>query len=449
MNVKVKSVSIRQFLVLLIIRCLYCALTVIVLDGLWYSGSGGYHIYFNISKEVLALLVFIVQIYIYLSICIEGNFKKNFMNALLLLYFVPMNASFSINDLPYEYFVLTTIYFFLVLYALAINIKKENHSYRTTVNLLNNNTLNTVFFIVCVLFILYKISYNGFEFSLSMDGEWVYGNRAARVEYDSAIAGTMQAYLLVILEKLASYVAPVYLFSALRRRKFIPLLVSSLCILSQYAVSSSKTTLFFVVIVIGVLVCCEHFDMRRFEQIFQKAMLVLLGICCVEYIFSKTGPIFMYIVRRTMYLPAWINSMYYDFFSGNAKLHWSQSAIILQKFIPGKYDQSVLELISNNYFAGQAVSPNSGMFAEAFMQFGFWGCIVYGVLFLLLFNWVEKVYSNYEMGVGVIVALNAAIQIINVPMLRTDFVLSFGVFTFVLWFVPKICYKKSAPHLVC
>lgn len=439
MSLSLIKFSGKQFCVILLIRILYSYLAVKVLDGLWYSGSGGYYIEFSLNKEIISIILFITLIYFYLRMKIESILKKTLLNVLVILYFIPLNASFSLNNLSYKYLILTSLYFLFIVLALSIVTKKEHYQRkRQSSFILEDTHLNVIFFLICISFICYKLFYNGLSLNLTLDTESVYANRSLAVEYKNMMSGSLKAYIITIFECLTSYVAPIYLMIALERKKIFSAIVAILCILAEFSISSGKATIFFVGIVIYIYWVEKKGGVYDFEKTFRYAVLSLLIFCCIEAIFFRVGTIYMYIVRRTMYIPAWLNGMYYDYFSTNEKLHWSQSAFLLQNIIPDNYSESVLELISNNYFNGYLGSANTGMFAEAYMQWGQLGIVIYPILFLIVFNSANKVYEKYGKGIVIVVIIDAAIQLTNIPLLRTDFLLSFGSFTILLWIVSKV-----------
>lgn len=82
-------------------------------------------------------------------------------------------------------------------------------------------------------------------------------------------------------------------------------------------------------------------------------------------------------------------------------------------------------MINNNYFGGYVPSPNTGLFADAYMNFGIIGIIIYPLLISFVLNKSEGIYRKYGLGIMTVMAVKLAIHLTNVPLLRTDFVLSY------------------------
>ena len=139
-----------------------------------------------------------------------------------------------------------------------------------------------------------------------------------------------------------------------------------------------------------------------------------------------------------MYLPAWLNTLYFDFFSVNASVCWTQDVFILQRILTPVYEVSPIKIISEAYFRGQIPSPNTGMFAEAITHFGTIGIFIYPILITLMLKFSNSVYRKHESFIACAVAVKLLLQITNVSMVRTDFVLSFFLFTILLWLLSKM-----------
>ena len=174
-----------------------------------------------------------------------------------------------------------------------------------------------------------------------------------------------------------------------------------------------------------------------------KNILILFVIAIIDSMFVHSNALFMSILRRTMYIPVWMGALYYDYFTTHAPMLFSDSAIILQAIIPAQHESGALDLISKAYFNGVVPSPNTGMFAESIMQLGYIGIVVYPLIVSAIVQWCGSSYEELGKEVALVVAAKAAIQMINVPILRTDFVLSFVLLAIVIWAIMKKQRSKA------
>ncbi|MBC5682824.1 MULTISPECIES: hypothetical protein [Ruminococcus] len=447
---KIKNSSI---LFLLIIRITYVITTIKILDGLWYYG-GGYDINFNSLKEVLALCSFVIMAFYFRENYYANNFKSVVIKVLFILYYIPLNASFSIHNQTMEYFVLTNSYFFLLMFfcckamkigAITISTKSEkgfktyaNYNQEKILDLLNKRAVRVVLFLICLICIVYKISYNGFTFALNIFSDSVYTTRESYVETMNAIDSTAVGYIATLIMNLAGYTVPFYLYLAIKKKNYFAGLVSVICLVSIFSVNSSKSAMIFIVIVFAIAFLEKRGGVDKFSSYFEVGIFLLLITSLLVYLIFKRYDFYFLILRREMFLPSWLDTKYYAFFENGPKILWSQGTFLLQKIIPSTYSEGYLKMINDNYFGGYVPSPNTGLFADAYMNLGIVGVLTYPMLISYVLNKSDGIYQEYGSGIMNVMAVKLAIHLTNVPLLRTDFILSYFLFTFVLWFVSKV-----------
>lgn len=434
-----------QLLELLAIKYLYELLCVVILSDAWYTGYGSYGIHFVIWKELLASLAFATVAVLYLRLPPLNGFAGTVVHFLLILHYIPVNSAFAMNDTSFGFFALSNLYFlFLMLlvydvgYYLRGKEKKIPRRLFHSKSGLRDPLVGLFCGVVCVLFIIHKLSYNGLRFSLTISGDTVYTNRAAYQVYLDATGGTVYAYVLAFVRYTATYVTPFFILRSLKLKRPASVLIGAVAVLSMFAVSSEKGKLFTAMIAVGVYFLYRLKLHTKIKRIFTVGVLFALVLCVLSHFILKNDQVFTLLVRREMYLPGWLNTLYYDFFCHNEKIKWSQSVFLLQKVLPSAYSSAPIELISQAYFNGQVPSPNTGMFAEAYMHFGALGIAVYPVLICGLLYFSQLVTAPYGWAVQVLLAAQVAISMVNVPITRTDFVLSYILLILVLWLAPKV-----------
>lgn len=426
------------------IKLMYIALTVALLSGKWYVGHGSYDIVFCWWKELIASAVFFGVSSAYVRL----DFGKGLLSAtthlLFLFYYIPLNSAFAVNDASFGFFLMSNGYFVVLLAALyaanRFNVRTTTPSARllSPKPLYSGRLIRLFCAALCVLFILHKLSYNGLSLSLSFQSEDVYGNRSEYTEYLQSISGTVWSYLLSILRNLAPTVLPFYILISLQRKKVLPLVLSGLCMLAAFSVSSEKSKLLMPMVAVGIFILHKLNVTSHFKRVSEVGVLCLLSACSLLAIVGANG-LYTLLVRREMYMPAWLNTLYYDYFSQHAKVFWSQDVFLLDNLIPSSYEISPLYVISNEYFAGLVPSPNTGMFADAYLQFGAIGAlIIYPVLLAALIGFAERAVEPYGKAVSALISFQLVLKLNNVPLLRTDMVLSSITFLVFLWILPRL-----------
>ena len=439
-----------HIILLVLIRIIYTILCNLELADLWYEGYGSYGINFNFSKELLSLLSCVFVIMFYYKLTFKGKMLKSFMLLFMILYYIPLSATFSLNNASYGFWLLSTVFCLLVIFMTSklSNIIPDNNLYSNKDNSEKLVSIRIFCFIMCILYILYKLSYNGLTLSVSIESDTVYSNRAIYQQYLDGMSGSLFAYFLSILRNSISYIAPFYLFISMLNKKYLGVFISLLTILSIFSVSSGKSTLIFLFVVL-VLYLLQRIQLDQyFDDIVIVGMLMFLLFCLVEFVFSDSRPLFMLLIRREMYLPAWLNQLYYNYFSTHDKVWFTDSAFILQTILPDRLNDTPVSLISNAFFQGEIPSPNTGLFAEAYMQAGILGVIGFPVLIGLMLVVMNLIYKNFNFSVQLLIVIKLILQITNVPVLRTDFMLSFVLFSVIIFILQKINLCKIKKEYV-
>lgn len=427
---------------LLLLRYLYIILVVNILKDAWYSGTGGYGISFNLEKELVSVTVYfgIVLVFARLYSMQKTSFSQNIAVILMILYFIPLSCSFSLNNLSYIYFFSTTLFTALVLFLLCRKNKTSAEGFDASniESFKNNKTINIVCATLCIILIVYKLSYNGLDFNLSLDSDDVYSNRADYAEYRSMISGSIFAYFLVVLLNVCEYVAPIYCYLSIKQKNYFGAALALITIVSSFSLASGKGGLLFLGVLVLVLFADKlQIKLNNPSILITSVMMVLFIVAVIDFLFIHSNVLFSSIIRRVMYIPAWMGTFYYDFFTNNLPLFFSDSAIGLQIIIPTQYESGVLNLISQTYFQGTVPSPNTGLFAEAIMQLGYLGVVVFPFIISVILRSCGSVYEKMGKGIALLVATKAAIQLMNVPILRTDFILSFVLLAVVFAMIMK------------
>lgn len=445
-NLTINS-KVLEFTKLLCIRILYSILTVQNLSGRFYAGTGGYHIDFVGYKEAISLLVFLFVTVVYLNNRYTKHLAGLLGNLLYIIYYIPINASYSLNNTTTCYFILSNMFFIMLLITISkvdrINKRIEKESEPIWTQLYGGKILRVleVFcLVICILFIMYKITYNGLKFNLSFDD--VYDRREVRSIYLIQYSRTIVGYAIALLSSLVDFVNPLYLYISLERKRIMSSLIAFISILSQFSVSSNKGSVLIVIVVLYVLWCEKKNKTFNIAKNVRSGVLILFLMCEIEFLLTGFSNMYSFFVRRILYIPSWLNYLYFDFFSVNKKILFSDSTFLLQMFIDKKYQYTPIQLISKTYFNGAMPSPNTGLFAEAYMQLGVIGLFLFQIIYFYFLLNAQKIYKKIGLGFETTIAIGLALKVTNVPILRTDFMLSYVLATVIISFGMHIKMKN-------
>ena len=410
---------------------LIMGLQVLSIEVYSFSKTSGFDINLNSNKEILSVVLFVFMSYIFM--CIKQNDHFNYyLNVLLyLLYYIPINVAFSINDRDYIFCILTNIFYVLLMLSINHNTRRLNNS--NCENTSVNYTLVRVgCMLICLMLIAYKMAATGFSVDFKFETDLMYENRA---NYIHNLSDNLLAYLFrLVVVNGSSFIAPLYLCISLKRKKYFDIVLSLLCIIARYSLTYEKAIILWLPIIGGSYIVFEKMKWNISKTVFRGLTIGMIALEAIYYFYHNSA-IYYLIIRRTMFLPAWMSGIYYDFFSKGSKIWFSQSAFLLETIIPDTYSSSPLQLINNYYFSGKMSSPNTGLFGEAYMQAGVLGVFLFPIIFLIIFRFLEKTYRPFGRDVEFIVAILLTITITNQPILSRGAVFSVlipSVFVYVL-----------------
>lgn len=430
-------------IVAMLIRWCYMYLTKNVLFPLSYGTTHPhYGIDYSLEKDIISSVIYLIESVLLFTLKRESTFKDHLLHMFFIVYFMPLNAVAPLDNAGYDFLFLSNIYIVEIIVLLSINKEytRKKASKQTNTTIYGDHTvfvdrrIRCFCFIICLLFIAFKISVNGFHFSLQLIGEETYENRLATIEFINRTATTTFGRVANLIANLATYIAPIYLLISLKQKKALEIMVALLTILSQFSLYSMKGHLLFIPIVFAIAFYKDQYSLLKIIYGGGAASFFILLLAWEKFGLSR---IYYVIVRRAMYSPTWMNMIYFDFFSTHTKLFLTDEVFLLRHFLPVIYKERALTLISKYYFGGLMASPNNGMFAEGYMQFGIIGILAYPVIYKFVFDWVEKVYKNFSKQLNLLICAIIAINLPNVGMFRSSFVMSFIFTTAVLWLIQK------------
>jgi hypothetical protein len=145
-----------------------------------------------------------------------------------------------------------------------------------------------------------------------------------------------------------------------------------------YSVSTHKSVLFYPFLIFGIWL---YFRSNRYLTVvpFLFSLVVMLGIL-TYWLFDDIWVTSLF-SRRVFFVPADLTFVYFDFFSENPKVYWSNS--ILKSFIDYPYDQPISHVVGS-YLGDESLGANNGFIASGYAHGGLFGVFAYASLVALL-----------------------------------------------------------------
>lgn len=202
---------------------------------------------------------------------------------------------------------------------------------------------------------------------------------------------------------------PIALALALWHRQF--LLAFALVVLHVFwfGVSSHKAILFFPLLVVSVWLGFRFF---RAIALMPFGMSLIIGVA--YYFYIELGEIMpgAVLIHRVFFVPAELTFKYYEFFSTNPHVYWSES--LTSWFLQYPYDVSTPKVIGA-FRGNPEENANNSYLATGYMHAGVFGMAIYGILVGLIMRTLDSIARE-----GVPVWLVVACSIVPVQALLTS-----------------------------
>lgn len=390
--------------------------------------SSIYNLNPNEYKILLGYILIGVSSFLANQILSRTTFSSILYFILYLLYYIPMMSMFGQCNLPYGFFFLLNIYWFTIIAFL--NLFSKNSRIHGIVFRKIHFNINQVFLLLFVFTVISTYLYNGLNINFDLND--VYDVREESLNANYFLLLTKNAYTM--------FLGPVFISFYLIIKKYTWAFFAIVLMLVLFSIGKDKSALFIILPII-VMAFFKGIDFTTIKIVVVLSLCLLMVISYMEYKLYDSHFICYFIVRRTLFEPSYMNYLYYDFFSDNSKLYFTDHIFILSRLLPDIHPYGVLELISRKYFSGLMSSPNTGMFAEGYMQLGIFGTILYPILFAYLLRFIDKITYYYPLILKLSTAVTMGIVLTNLPISHSFFVVIFGFSSFFMILINENCKK--------
>lgn len=411
------------FLLSIVYKVIYDCQILLLLPRKYIYGLS-YGIDFNMDKVALAWIVFILISAISHNLVLKSTKPiATCIFLLLYLYYVPMSSAYYLNNATNGFLLLSSL-FWVILCAIGCIrwVPSKGNTENPIIGLNYNKWIYYLFLLfIAICCITYSFRYNGLALTLNISN--IYDARADFVGSSGMIES-------ILMNFGGSIVVPVSMLYALKSKERILFVISLIAELAIFSIARQKMNIFIILIVIGIFAISKMKLTESFKYMIPIAFVAILMLSSLENLLLSSQFIFGTFIRRILYFPSWLNVLYYDFFSHHECLYWSQDVFMINRLakmglINSAYDQSVLELINNCYFSGFVPSPNTGLFAEAYMHFGIVGAILYPVVIVLLLTSIFKCISFFDKETQILVTFCVSLSLISLPVTSGIFCITY------------------------
>jgi len=218
-------------------------------------------------------------------------------------------------------------------------------------------------------------------------------NLARVYEFRAAAAANLPKVYGYINPWTAKVIFPFSLLLAVLTRKKILVLFSLLGSILMFGLTSHKGPLFYPFAVLFL------YYISRLKRVIIFFVFCYISVIIISLLDHKTGIFSGWFaslcLRRVIFVPALLNFLYFDFFSHNRLLFWSESKVTLGLFSK-KFSLDTPHLIGYYYFGSEFIGANTGWIGSGYANAGFLGLLIYAIIIGLIFSFLNSLSKFHD-----------------------------------------------------
>jgi len=208
-------------------------------------------------------------------------------------------------------------------------------------------------------------------------------------EFRSLAASEIPAFFGYISSSVSSVIIPTALIISINFKRYRSSLFIVLLSVILFGMDHHKTTLF----VPFILVMLYIFFVYSKQTSAIGIIFILITLFCISefvymrYIIDSDGIAYInsYIIRRVIFTPAMLDSIFVNFFSSNEKYYWATSRFGSWA-MESPYPVTAPYLIGEKYFSDPSMGANTGMIGSGFSNAGLYGVFLYSMVVGMLIS---------------------------------------------------------------
>ena len=372
--------------------------------------------FWDFNSEKLIESIFMIT---FLFFAIEYRKKTvsyTILMILLILMLVPFFTLFSLKNETRLYTYMAFISFFFTVLITKLPLIRL-FQFKVHVN-----KIFTALFL-CTGFIMLSLLFlNGFPTLKALNLFNVYEVRGS-VKYGHKI----MEYLVSWQAKVFNLFFIGYAIYTKRKSLFTVGIVSQIII---FLFTGHKSYLFAPILLIFIFFALQRKKLIMYLNYGLITILVLTLILYLNFGDISLGTI---LVRRVLFIPAQNYYYYYDYFHAHGFSFLSHS--IFGLFLENKYPIPIPNLIGDYYYNNSSMWVNTGYLADAYMNFGFLGMILFSILLGLILLFLDSLSLKLDALVIYSVTLINLYNLVNGALLTTLLTGGLGVGILLLLFM--------------
>lgn len=376
-----------------------------------------FYLNMNIFKFIESTFLTILLLILLLGL------EKKFRPSIIVIYilfinlYIPISILYWLTDKSRIFYYFSIIFLFILIF-----ISKQVKLIQIPQWIENKKTIFSILIFITVLVYGYLIFTGGLT-RINFNLLNVYETREDYVANNIKIFG----YLVPWQANIINMFFLVYGFFC-KNNKIIFTSIGLQLLL--FAMTNFKSFLFAPLVVIAIYII---FKSKFKEKLLISISVILSSFLLMIYIiyFISNNTILVSIfVRRLFFVPANLHYLYYDFFSNKEKYYLSKS--ILEGLIEPPYPHNPVTLVSLEVY-GKVFSPNVGIIADAYLNFGVIGIILFSIILGLYLWLLDSVTQHMKPLYTVSLIVIPSISLVNSALFTTFLTHGLIIILLLLW----------------
>jgi len=395
--------------VIIIKKFLYLLFYKIILEFIYVNthsklfAYAGYVCNYNILRYLLAFLMFVICALIMPK---KENKISNIFNLIIfMLSIVPMLILFAFGN--YYYWIILSCVACFILQSIIIRLNISFTKIKG-INYTNDLLRKGVFLFTILLIGVFFVQYGLPNFKNM--GFYNISETRATFSYKSVGFNLLIGLFCRILN-------PIMIAISFKEHKKFNVAILILIQVYIYSITGFKTYLFIPAVVLVI----QYIKSERFFSNIALGLTSCVGLAYLAFLFLKDNMIIGLIHNRVIFFPALIKYAYFDFFSNNEYIFFSQNSLSKIFGIQSSYTESVPNIIAKIYFDKPSMYANTGYIADGFANLGIFGMFIMTIILAIILNYVDSISSKEKMPYLIALFIPYAISLNDGALIMTLF----------------------------
>ena len=357
--------------------------------------NAGFTVSFSLECSIVGFFVALIVSAVTSKLVERGKVSDIIVTFLIILYFYPQIVLFSFCFHDYVFFLYVNLYLSIVVIFNYFTLIKSRSIYIKE----RLSLFISVMVILSVFMIVISGAFTGFRISFNLDDYY---------EYRFAVRELSMPDFVKYLFNWAKTILPIGLVFAIINKKWWLVILTSVSEMLCFSFDGKKSSMFmfFLAFVIAFLYKKNHFKKIQLYMLFVNLFLFIEQ-------FLRDGESFVgkNIIRRLMFIPAYLGWAFYDFFQKN-ELDYFRSSFLRRFGFVSPYSEGIPRIIGRIYNVTLssigAVNANTGLCGDAYSNLGWLGLLFFPFVIVIICKLFERYLVDLDPKLQIIISLTVA-----------------------------------------